>query len=105
MSEFVNLNGNSHISEKICEEDNTFEGVYLSQSQMIWANYKCGLECHAVDTCHSYHPIYTGKLWVLCSRDSDNKTCIFAYALTPSEDKDSATQFLSLKNSALVTKN
>ena len=50
MSKFVNLNTNSCISEKICEEDNTFEGVYLSHSQMIWANHNCGLGFHAIDT-------------------------------------------------------
>ena len=70
-----------------------FEGIFLSHNQMIWANNKCGLGFHAVDTCFSYHPIYTGKLRVLCSRDSDNKICILCYALTPSEDKDGAVEF------------
>ena len=92
-AEFVFLNNSSRISDNINVKDNTFVACFLTMSQMIWANYKCGLGFHAVDTCHSYHPIYTGKLWVLCSRDSDNKICILAYALTPSEDKDSATQF------------
>ena len=61
--------------------------------QFIWANLKCGLGFHAVDTCHLYHPIYTGRLWVLCARDSDNKIIILCYALTPSEDKNGAVDF------------
>ena len=93
MSEYIDLNGNSRIFRKIGYEDNTFEAVCLSNSQMIWGNHRCGLGFHSIDTCFSYHPIYTGKLWVLCSRDSDNKICVLCYALTPSEDTDGAVEF------------
>jgi hypothetical protein len=93
MSEYVNINGNSRISRKVGYDDNAFEAIFISNSQMIWANHKCCLGFHAVDTCFSYHPIYNGKLWVLCLRDSDNKICALSYALTSSEDKDGAIEF------------
>ena len=70
-----------------------FEGIFLLHSQMIWTNHKCGLEFHAVNTCFSSHPIYMGKLWVLCSHNSDNQICTLCYALTPSEDKGGAVEF------------
>ena len=93
MSEFCTINPNSQISEKIDLEANSFEGIFIMHHQFIWANLKCGLGFHAVDTCHLYHPIYTGRLWVLCARDSDNKIIVLAYALTPSEDKNGAVDF------------
>ena len=49
----------------------------------------------AIDTYFSRHWAYDGDIWVLVTRNSNNKICVPAYGLSPQEQNDGVEHFIT----------
>ena len=66
--------------------EDVFNSQFLVCGPFVHVASLCGLKFAAIDTCFSKHWAYNGKIWVLATRDSNNKICVPCYGMSPEED-------------------
>jgi hypothetical protein len=100
---FMHRNPTSYIRRYYPE--NVFNSQFLVCGPFVHVAAHCGLKFGAIDTCFSKHWCYTGQIWVLATRDSNNKICVPCYGMSPGEDNDGCDSFLkTCKTNALLVK-
>ena len=70
-----------------------FKSQFLVCGPFVHVASHCGLKFAAIDTCFSRHWAYNGKIWVLATRDSNNKICVPCYGMSPEEDNFGVAAF------------
>ena len=91
-SEFTDRNGKSRIMTR-GDSGGKFHSQWIIVGQMIDVAELVGQKFTALDTCFSRHVFYNGKIWVLVTRDSNNKVCVLAYGTSPQENNPGASDF------------
>ena len=56
--------------------ENVFNGQFLICGPFVHVASHCGLKFGAIDTCFSKHWAYNRKIWVLATRDRNNRICV-----------------------------
>ena len=94
---FVHRNPTSRM--RVYFPEDVFNSQFLVCGPFVHVLSFVGLKFAAIDTCFSKHWCYTGKIWVLATRDSNNRICVPCYGMSPEEDNPGVDAFMATARS------
>ena len=81
-AKFTDRNSKSRIMTRE-DAGGKFHSQWIIVGQFVDVAEIVGQKFTALDMCFSRHVHYNGKIWVLVTRDSNNKVCVLAYRTSP----------------------